>query len=54
MATLKSGVQLGPYEIEAPIGARGMGEVYEARDIRLNRNVAIKILPEHISEKRRQ
>jgi Tol biopolymer transport system component/tRNA A-37 threonylcarbamoyl transferase component Bud32 len=51
MASLKSGVQIGPYEIEAPIGAGGMGEVYKARDTRLNRNVAIKILPEHISEK---
>jgi serine/threonine protein kinase len=51
MPSLKSGVHLGPYEIEAPIGAGGMGEVYRARDTRLNRNVAIKILPEHISEK---
>jgi serine/threonine protein kinase len=42
---LESGVQLGPYEILAPIGAGGMGEVYRARDPRLNREVAIKVLP---------
>jgi Tol biopolymer transport system component len=51
MPSLKPGIQLGPYEIEAPIGAGGMGEVYRARDRRLNRNVAIKVLPPHISEK---
>jgi serine/threonine protein kinase/Tol biopolymer transport system component len=39
------GVRLGPYEVVAPIGAGGMGEVYKARDTRLNRTVAIKILP---------
>ena len=39
------GRQLGPYRIEAPIGAGGMGEVYHAKDTRLNRNVAIKVLP---------
>src|SRR5882724_4923436 len=39
------GVRLGPYEILAPIGAGGMGEVYRARDSRLNREVAIKVLP---------
>ncbi|HXW93813.1 MAG TPA: protein kinase, partial [Terriglobales bacterium] len=45
-----SGTQLGPYEIESPLGAGGMGEVYRARDARLNRLVAIKILPEHLSD----
>ena len=42
---LASGVRLGPYEVESPIGAGGMGEVYRARDTRLNRSVALKILP---------
>jgi len=42
---------LGPYKILAPIGAGGMGEVYKARDTRLDRTVAIKILPEHLSSK---
>ena len=40
-----SGTKLGPYEIVAPAGAGGMGEVYRARDARLNREVAIKVLP---------
>jgi cytochrome c553 len=44
---LAPGRRLGPYEILAPLGAGGMGEVYRARDTRLNRDVAIKILPEH-------
>ncbi|MCA1612324.1 MAG: serine/threonine protein kinase, partial [Acidobacteria bacterium] len=43
--TLAAGARLGPYEILAPIGAGGMGEVYRARDPRLNRDVAIKVLP---------
>jgi Tol biopolymer transport system component/tRNA A-37 threonylcarbamoyl transferase component Bud32 len=43
--------RLGPYEIVSAIGAGGMGEVYKARDTRLDRTVAIKILPEHISAK---
>jgi serine/threonine protein kinase len=47
---LTSGTRLGPYEILAPLGAGGMGEVYRARDTRLNRTVAIKILPSHLSE----
>ena len=42
---------LGPYEIQSPLGAGGMGEVYLARDSRLARTVAIKVLPEHLSEK---
>src|SRR6266567_3677432 len=42
---LTSGTKLGPYEIQSPVGAGGMGEVYRARDTRLERNVAIKILP---------
>ena len=42
---LEAGTRLGPYEIQAPIGAGGMGEVYRARDTRLDRTVAIKILP---------
>src|SRR5467141_3029849 len=42
---LTSGTKLGPYEIITPLGAGGMGEVYRARDTRLNREVAIKVLP---------
>ncbi len=47
---LKSGTRLGPYEITASIGAGGMGEVYRAIDTRLDRELAIKILPDHLSE----
>ena len=47
---LTSGTRLGPYEIQSPLGAGGMGEVYRARDTRLDRIVAIKILPSHLSE----
>ena len=43
--TLITGTRLGPYEILAPIGAGGMGEVYRAKDPRLGRDVAIKVLP---------
>ena len=43
---LSSGARLGPYEIQAPLGAGGMGEVYRARDTKLRRNVAVKILPD--------
>jgi eukaryotic-like serine/threonine-protein kinase len=46
---LPSGTKLGPYEIQSPLGAGGMGEVYRARDTRLDRTVAIKVLPAHLS-----
>lgn len=45
---LTTGSRLGPYEILAPAGAGGMGEVYKAKDTRLNRSVAIKVLPAHV------
>ena len=48
---LPAGTRLGPYEIVAPIGAGGMGEVYKARDTRLNRTVAIKVSNEQFSER---
>jgi eukaryotic-like serine/threonine-protein kinase len=47
--SLQPSTRLGPYEIISPIGAGGMGEVYRARDTRLDRIVAVKVLPEHLS-----
>jgi len=47
--TLAAGSKLGPYEIVGPLGAGGMGEVYRAKDTRLDRTVAVKILPAHLS-----
>ncbi len=47
--TLTSGTRLGPYEVQSPLGAGGMGEVYRATDTRLDRTVAIKVLASHLS-----
>jgi serine/threonine protein kinase len=48
---IQLGQRLGPYEILSAIGAGGMGEVYRARDTRLDRTIAIKILPTHLAPK---
>jgi serine/threonine protein kinase len=48
--SLVPGTHLGPYEIQSLLGAGGMGEVYRARDLRLERTVAIKILPKDVSD----
>ncbi len=50
---LEAGTKLGPYEILSPLGAGGMGEVYKAKDTRLDRTVAIKVLPSHLSDNAR-
>jgi len=47
--TISNGSRLGPYEVLAPLGKGGMGEVYKAKDTRLERTVAIKVLPQHLS-----
>jgi eukaryotic-like serine/threonine-protein kinase len=49
--SVAAGTKLGPYEISAAIGAGGMGEVYRARDTRLDRIVAVKILPDHLADR---
>ena len=47
--SLATGSRLGPYEILAPLGAGGMGEVYRARDAKLDREVAVKVLPSQLT-----
>jgi eukaryotic-like serine/threonine-protein kinase len=49
--TIAAGTRLGAYEVVSPIGAGGMGEVYKARDTRLDRTVAIKVLPDHFADR---
>jgi serine/threonine protein kinase len=53
VVTLIAGARLGPYEILAPLGAGGMGEVYTARDTRLDRRVAIKVIASEIARLKR-
>jgi serine/threonine protein kinase len=48
--SIASGTRLGPYQITSPLGAGGMGEVYKAKDTRLGRTVAIKVLPEDLAQ----
>lgn len=48
---LSPGDRLGPYEILSPLGAGGMGEVWKARDTRLDRTVAVKVLPKYIADR---
>src|SRR6201993_430630 len=48
--SLPPGTKLGPYEIQSPLGAGGMGEVYRGRDTRLDRTVAVKVLTSHLSD----
>src|SRR5438067_5727302 len=50
MSAIGAGTRLGPYEVIAPIGAGGMGEVWRGRDTRLNRSVAIRVLPAEFAE----
>ncbi len=47
---LQAGTSLGPYQIESPLGAGGMGEVYRARDTQLDRDVALKVLPQAFTD----
>jgi serine/threonine protein kinase len=48
--SLNAGTRIGPYEIQSALGAGGMGEVYRARDARLARDVALKVLPDSVAD----